>query len=290
MQVSIDPQATGWRDDGTDGGIVRTELARAGYVQMPFRNAFQSTSAAGSASIGLNGGNTNNTDGSGTRIAVSVAASATLENYAYLGFWIQGNVFGLRHASLPGPIDCMIDGVAYTVEEDTTLNSPRTGFTSGSLPAADYQILARDLGEGLHWVELTFPAFLSGATRSYLLFGYIVDGRAGYVRPSGYVHIHQEPVAITATTGATGQFLAVSPAATTTSYWGMRSVLLCNTTAGAITVSAVYSTRTSTPIWTKSVPANDTVIFDLGGIIADVNNLYFYASGAGINATPIGVG
>lgn len=290
--VVIDPQASGWRDDGTEGGLIRAELARGNLVQLPWKRGFLSITNNGSATSGLVGGTTNNADGTGTRLSVAVQASASWANSVVVQFWITGDIFGLRYEDLPGPIDIMIDGVGYAVPLNPTLD-PRTGFAAGGrFPwGANHFILANDLGPGRHFVQMTFPAFTSGSTRQYLVHGILVDGKAGYLQPGPFVHVHAVPVSITGTNGATANNLSIFPEVTNISFWGWRRILFCNTSGSPVQITAVYSTRTSTPIWSKTIPANDTVELDWGALIADVSNLLFYASTGGVvNATVIGVG
>lgn len=278
--------AAAWRDDGSESGIVRTEQKRGDLVQMPFVIGSVTLSATGTATATL----TNqplpylNLDGSGTYIRLTVSASATLANSATAKFWITGNVFGLRYLrSAATPIGCMIDGVAYTITAANNADPVTNASVSNLYGAVDYDLIADDLGPGRHFVELVFPAFLSGSQRVYNIFGYVADGNAGYQKPSGQVvTLYQATLALTATTGGTAQNLTLP-----NGIRGWRKALFCNTTAGAITVYCVYSTATSVVMWSKPVPAYDTVEFNPEGIIVDSSNIKFYVSGAGINMTNI---
>ena len=280
---TADQQARAWRDDGTESGIIRTEQKRGALVQMPFIYGTYTAVTGGAATATLTGplASDINQDGSGTYLRVTVQASASLANYVYVKFWIFGNVFGLRmQRSASTPVGCMIDGVAYTVPTVGNVE-PSSGSTSSVYGNVDGVLIADDLGPGRHFVELAFPAFLSGSNRVYVVGGYLVDSAAGYQRLSGQVvSTSNGTLALTATTGATAQYPS-QPAGIR----GWRKALFYNTAGSPITVYMVYSLATSTIIWSKSVPANDSIELDPQGIIVDVTNTRFYVSGSGVNAT-----
>lgn len=278
--------AEAWRDDGSESGIIRTEQKRGDLVQMPFITGLFASGEAGTATVRLQGQPSPhiNADNSGTYLTVTVAASASLANSATVKFWITGNVFGLRFSRNPAmPIGCMIDGVAYPVNVTGNVDPVNNNSVGNLYSIVDCDLIADDLGQGRHFVELVFPAFLSGTTRVYNIFGYVVDGQSGYQKPTGQVvSLHQASMAITATTAGTAQYKIIPPGVR-----GWRKALFCNTTGSAITIYCVYSLATSFVMWSKSVPANDTIEFDLQGIVTDAANVLFYASGAGINMTTI---
>ena len=288
--TTADQQAEGWRDDGTESGIIRTEPQRGNYVCMPFKKGFITLTLVGSVINQINSGSPlKNSDGTGTYLTVTVNSSATLANSAIAGLWFSGNVFGLRYTATSNPIGCIIDGVAYTVPA-TVNTDPRTGYSNGATPATiEEVIIANDLGPGKHYVELVFPASTS-VTRSYEILGYVVDAQAGYVPPSGFVDLRATTQLITATTGAGAQSLAAS-LSTHNGNWGFRKLLFANISGGTASVYLVYSTAKTTIIWQKSIPAGDTQEFDFGGIYADTVNLLTYASATNaINVTPIAAG
>lgn len=286
----VDNYAGAWRDDGTEQGVSRVEITRDRYVCMPFKRGFVALTTVGSVVNQINGGSPGkNSDGSGTYLTVTVNSSATLANTAIAGFWIAGNVFGLRYTATSNPIGCMIDGVAYPVPATASTN-PRTGYSVGATPSTvDEVIIATDLGQGRHYVELVFPASKT-TTYSYEILGYIVDSQAGYAPPSGFVDLRATTLNITGTTGGTSQIIP-SSLAIFNGTWGFRKLLFANITASPATVYMVYSTATSTIIWQKIIPANDGYDLDFCGIMPDINNVKVYASVSGaINVTPIAVG
>lgn len=278
--------AEAWRDDGSESGIVRTEQKRGALVQMPFISGIVTLAGVGSATAILQGQPAPylNTDGTGTYLKITVDASASLANSATAKFWITGNVFGLRYArSSLLPIGCMIDGVAHTITAANNTDPVNNGSVGNLYSAVDFDLIADDLGQGRHFVELVFPAFLSGSQRVYNIFGYVVDSQAGYQKPTGQVvSLYQASLAITATTAGTAQYPTIP-----NGMRGWRKALFCNTTGSAITINCIYSLASSVLMWSKSVPANDTIEFDPLGVVVDVSNVRFYASGAGLNLTTI---
>ena len=278
--------AEAWRDDGSESGIVRTEQKRGALVQMPFISGIVTLAGVGSATAILQGQPAPylNTDGTGTYLKITVDASASLANSATAKFWITGNVFGLRYArSSLLPIGCMIDGVAHTITAANNTDPVNNSSVGNLYSAVDFDLIADDLGQGRHFVELVFPAFLSGSQRVYNIFGYVVDSQAGYQKPTGQVvSLYQASLAITATTAGTAQYPTIP-----NGMRGWRKALFCNTTGSAITINCIYSLASSVLMWSKSVPANDTIEFDPLGVVVDVSNVRFYASGAGLNLTTI---
>jgi len=278
--------AEAWRDDGSESGIVRTEQKRGALVQMPFITGLVTLSVTGTATAILQGQPLPylNTDNSGTYLKITIDPSASLANSCTAKFWITGNVFGLRYArSSVLPIGCMIDGVAYPVNVTNNVDPVNNGSVGNLYSAVDFDLIADDLGQGRHFVELVFPAFLSGSQRVYNITGYVVDGQAGYQKPTGQVvTLYQASLAITATTAGTAQYTTMP-----NGMRGWRKALFCNTTSSAITINCIYSLASSVLMWSKSVPANDTIEFDPQGIVVDSTNVRFYASGAGVNLTTI---
>ena len=281
-----DQQARGWRDDGTESGLIRVAGVRGNLVALPFLSTTYVGTAAGSASVKIftQPAPGENRDGVGTYLQAQVLSSASLANYVFVRFWITGNVFGLRYSAPPGPIGCMIDGIAYSLPVTTNID-PVSGASPGGAiySGVEGYVLADDLGPGRHLVELSFPAFLSGSTRTYKIHGYLVDAAAGYTpSKSLVVGFNSGKTAITATTGGTAQKISV-----TGGYLGFRKLFIYNTTGSPITIYCVYATATSDVIWSRSVPANDTIEFDPAGTITDSDYVLFYASGSGLNVTPL---
>jgi hypothetical protein len=280
----LEQQQTGARDDGNESGVVRTELVRGTLVTMPMLRTAYSVNAVGSTSPSISAAFPENGDGTQSGIFISVAASASLANSALIGFWIMGEVFGLRLSKSGGyftanPVGCRIDGVAYDVAVDLARDPVTNGMAFiGTTPGVLSQIIATDLGSGPHYVELIFPAFLSGATRQYGLLGYLVDSRVGNVAPARGVTLNLPQIGPAAITW-------VNVCNPTLAFQGIRKVFVMNTTATAIIVLLRWNSSVN-EFWRRTVPANDTLECDLGGILYDV--LQVYAAATGINVAAVG--
>ena len=232
-------------------------------VAVPFRKDMFRAGVSGSGyAPSINGGFPENGDGTQSGMFVSVPASATWANVATLDFWVQGRVVGLRvlrSADYGGkPIGCMIDGVAYAVKTDI-LVTPAGQSPTNTNPGVSWQILADDLDEGLHYVELVFPCDIS-VSRLWAVLGYIAEARAGYRPIDPYVNFSlRAPLALTA---SWTEIIASNDKAT-----GIRKIVFYNPTGGPITAQVRY-TNDNGVIWSKSVAAGDTLEFDPGGSFA----------------------
>lgn len=280
--IAIDPQINGARDDGSESGIVRTETLRDGWSLLGFRRGLYTSANIGSGTVAsLSGLITNSVTNTGTAIQVSLPASAAYGNGATIGFWIHGNMLGLAYYALNTtvPPGCTIDGINYAVpvsKSGTANPLTLSGVASDELPLVE---VANDLGDGPHWVELSFACAASGSTRYYVMQGYAVDRRSGYVQsPAG------------ARTGATIFTLTASystlltGASTNANIRSIRQVIFYNSTGGAITATMKHFTYGV--FWSKSVAAGDTVIFDPGTWMYDGTELQ--AAGNGLTCTVIG--
>lgn len=285
-------QIVGVRDNGTEQGIVSTEIKRGNLVFIPASLPLISVSVAGSAS----GGTPNtgfapdeNFDGSGSIVVVTAPVSASFANYASWNLHIRGNVFGLRfdpnYASgnpLYPPIGCLIDGVAYPITPGPLLDSQT--YQNAILSSEWGQIVATDLGDGDHNVSLLFPCTTTGTQRVWAIYGFLVDGAAGYVPyPRAAILPTSNPTAVPTSYGT------ISSGFFPNSY-GIRKLLFYNSTGSAIQVSVRWSTN-GNPFWSMSVPATSTVELDFTGPVFAVAQqaLQFLASGAGVTVSGVGV-
>jgi hypothetical protein len=152
---------------------------------------------------------------------------------------------------------------------------PDTQQSFAQLPVAPYAYVADDLGPGVHHARIILPA--GPTVRSWLLLGYLVDANAGYVPNPRGVNVNRQTVAVTTTP-------ASFPSGADTAFRAFRGILFSNVTASAVSVAV--QTAGGTTIWSRSVPANDTVVFDPLGFLWEPVKIV--AAATGINATLIG--
>lgn len=168
-------------DDNTESGAIRSHIVSGNVVLMPFKPNTD-TYIYGTSTASILTTSLGNATGTGTVLAATIAAAA---GESQIDLRIKGRKFGLliQKSSVNGaPISCLIDGVAYPI--DTTWNAnQRTGVNNAGLSDSVYQytMIADDLDDGDHFVELLLPKNTSAVTRNYRIHGYVVDAAAGYV-------------------------------------------------------------------------------------------------------------
>ncbi len=279
VTISVDPQARGFRDDGTESGINRIEIDRGGWKPMSWRRGAYTSSMAGTATVGLVGSLSGSALWTGSSVQATVPVNAAFGNGAVMGFWFHGNKFALRYVTGSGvPPGCTIDGISYDVPlSEATAVNPITlsgvGYDEGPLVR-----VADDLGEGFHYAELSFPGATSGSTRSWVLHGYGVDNIEGY-----------EDRSLEGRTGATqltltGTYQGMLSVTASTNVRTVRKLFFYNSTAGAITATLRHISYGT--IWVKAVPAGETVEWDPGICMAD--GVELQAIGNGLTCTVIG--
>ena len=288
----IDSSQAAIFDNGLESGAIRNHLVSGNVVLMPFKpnGDFYVT---GSVSSVLTTSLANAT-GTGTVLAITQAAGAST---GQVDMRIKGRKFGLliQKASVnSAPIGCLIDGVAYEI--DTTWNAnQRTGINNAGLSenAYQYTMIADDLDDGDHFVELVFPYNSSGATRSYRLHGYIVDAAAGYV-PLERGCIFAAPQAIPAISSGSWPTSVAGAAASKgqiagAAIYGHDGYNIVNDTAGAISFRVMMtSAATANTVLLKTLAAGETYewLFPKTMYRMDAS-LFWVASAAGLYVTGI---
>jgi len=281
------------RDDGSQTGIMSAELKRMGLVYMPFRRG-------GELEIINNGGSymsvqsatginqySQNGDGSGSMLLCNIAASATYNSYAQCGFWFAGNIFGLRYdttASDVTNIGVMIDRISYPVLGKHLLH-PATMEISYATPYAYNEILARDLGDGMHYAEIIIPCKLT-STSIARIWGYVVDSAAGYKQQESSMSIGSSQIIL----GTTNAYLTNQSQVTIGNLMSVRAIKVINTTGAAIMVTLNTAIGSGWDIETQSIAAGLTGTFDMCASIGDITSLRMRASAVGCTATLIGKG
>lgn len=256
--IGIDPQAIGWRDDGTEGGVLRTEPVGGNPVPLPIIQGQHTISATGSTAS-YQAGLTYNPDGSASGINISVPSG---NNGVIISQTFYGRAFGVRYQATggEGPFTVVVDGVAVAVP------------TSPYYDTQARVITHRDLPEGQHRADIIVAAKASG-TASLTLFGWLVDRSAGYQPPPNLAQmINGGEVPTTKgyiNYGVSGQQLAA-----------VERVLYANPTESELTVTLTYIS--SGPLTTLTIPAGEMAVFDLGGPVANGRLIQHIASGAGL--------
>lgn len=281
MGVAIDPQVNGWFDSGHESGAVHVSDATGEAARVPFRaGQYYASVTGGAATVANSALLIENPDGTGSSLTVTVPAG--LGPGARLWYPFGGSLFGVRWQAADGTPDfsVSVDGEAVLVEgRDARVTAE--GITTQLLDTAAQAITHRHLDPTeRHLAELTFVSDAS-ASRSWTLFGVLLDRRAGYQEPIRRLH-NIPPVTLTTSQVAIG----VQGANAQRVLSGVRKVVYYNGTAGAVDVTIQYN---GTAVWKKSLAAGEVVEFDFGGVTA-VNALWTHAASAGssITATVIG--
>lgn len=288
----IDAGQGGIFDNGEESGAIKNYLASGNVVLMPFKpngdfyvqgaiSSILTTSLA-------------NATGTGTVLALTQAAGGAA---GQVDMRIKGRKFGLliQKASVDGaPIGCLIDGVAYPI--DTTWNAnQRTGINNAGLSESAYQytMIADDLDDGDHFVELLFPYNSSAVTRNYRLHGYIVDAAAGYV-PVERGCLFAAPQTVptlssgtwpTSVAGAASGKGQISGAAV----YGHVGYNIVNDTAGAISFRVMMTTASAAnTVLLKTLAAGETYEWRFPKTMYRIDYvLYWVASAAGLTTTGV---
>lgn len=281
METVIDPQATGWRDDASQSGIVRTEIVGGNLIPIAFRPNNYNVTTTGTTAVTYNAANIVNFDGTMSGLFCTVPAASGLGSGARLVFFVNGNTLALRYTEQGGfPLADMsinVDGVNYDIPIPQTRD--RTANTVFTNAPAEMQssIISRSLGEGSHFVEIFLNQHPTIDKRVYL-HGFMACESAGYQRAlSG---IRANTIQITSSTSYQN-ISAVSMAA-------VRKIFCNNPTVGAITISVRSSSLAANPLWVKSVAAGDTAELDFGGLCFDISTMQILGSAAGVICTIIG--
>lgn len=281
--VSIDPQASGWQDDGTESGTNRINIAQGNLIPIPFRTNNCNISSAGTASAVINASNLTNFDGTATGMFCNIPASASLGGGIRVSFWFNGPILSLRYTELVGyalpKIAVNIDGVNYPVPTSQSRDAISNDVFTNAPAEIQQSIVARNLGEGAHFAEIFLQQDTTLAARVYL-HGFSVSESAGYVRaPNG---VKCAPAQITLTTSY-GNILSGNSALAS-----VRKLFFYNPTGAAISVSVRAISTATNPFFVKSVPANDTIELDLGGLSYDISTIQALSATNGVICSLIG--
>lgn len=279
--ISIDPQATGWLDDGTESGIQRVRLSHGNLVPVHFRTSNCVLQPSGTASVSLNAVNTANFDGTSTGLFCSIPGSAALGNGARIAWWFNGPVLVLRYSSHGGtlpPMSACVDGISYDIPA-TQGYDPITNSQFGDGPAEmQYALIADTLGTGPHFAEV----FVQQTTYQSTLYlhGYMAAESAGYLPPEKGLKFGSAQ--ITVSTSYAGIYSGNS------ALKAVKKLFFNNPTAGAVTVSVRSISTAANPFWVKSVAVGDTAELDMTGLSYDITTMQVVGSSAGVICSLLG--
>jgi hypothetical protein len=254
---------------------VETKTIQGGLVKIPFREGFYAVESSGSTAGFQKSGIHENEDGSDTGISVTVPAGKG--NGVRIRFPFYGKALGVRWRRIDSACDFSvnIDGVSYgyfSGNHSYLINENKTGVIDGE----SLVIVADDLPEGTHYAEI-MVSYPDTGNNAILFLGLLLESRVGYKelpRQDYAVETIAVPTVSTVigkgSTGKEARFI--------------KRIAYANTTASAITLTVFNNTDI---LFTKSIPANDSYILDLGNFTTN-SYIKHQASASGLNSTVIG--
>jgi hypothetical protein len=248
MTNAFDTQANGWRDDGSESGVLRTELTRGNLVLRPLPAADFSIVTAG------NGICNPVADGGGSRcgnqyVYISVPDAGS---FVSLTFPFNGRALGICYSTTATPgtknATAIIDGVANPLPP-----APRKVLNPADCnPGAGYHYypVAENLLDGAHQCTFAVTGDAAGDAQVVYLYGIFVEERAGYrpVPPSAVL-----ANSTLVTTAARQTLNALFSYNNACNY--ISAIHLANVSAADCLVSLDKNTAT---FWREIVPANKT--------------------------------
>jgi hypothetical protein len=250
-------------------------LTRGNLVKIPFRSNNFVDETTGSTCFFQPTGITDNSDGSGTGIYVSVPQG--LDVGVRIRFPFYGSVLGIRWRRDGAACDfsVAIDGVPYDgIKSTHTYLANEYGYFTDT---ESLVVIADDLPDGLHYAEIVVVS-QPATTNTIAFYGYLVEERVGYT---------EKPRTnfVVSTASLTNSAVSITTGSGNTQARSVRKIFYTNTTASPITVNI---SNNGTVMWQKIVPANDTIDFDFGEQTS-INLTYTHqASAVGVNSTVIG--
>lgn len=188
MSITIDAEAIGWADDGTEQGYIGTAAAVAGLVPMPW-DRYRVENVNGSASWAVGASSAHNDDGSATAWVFNVAqmsGSPPTTGTFRLRHIFRGRRYGIRYdptyTYLSGAIAdfcVMIDGVCYRVPK---ARSHWDDASTSLSPGVAYWGCPVILPDGEHQADIIAVGSQTAAI-GQMIFGFLGDPLAGYTMP-----------------------------------------------------------------------------------------------------------
>jgi hypothetical protein len=275
---ALDPQALGWRDDGTDQGALATQPALATLVPRSIRagttvNGFMRYESAGGASIANSFRQLSGPSYAGHVCAITCPAADF--SYVKVKLTVYGRRFGVQWYYTTGqttePFTVVIDGKAYEVP--FSLKDPLSQSVV-TQPDPFLQWVCPDLlDDTRHEVEIIFLGDRpSGSSRTWIVRNVLLDASAGYVEQRPLDTLHGP---VTATTSY-ADFNPSSP-------WDPSNVRvvrvnLVNTAAHSVDIQLATSASDANRFALKTIGAGDTAVFDFGPNGIGLAPMYLKAS------------
>jgi hypothetical protein len=249
MDFIKDPYQLGVRDDGTDSGIVRTELITGNLIKLPFSPLTYSiqNQGSGNTASSQNGGIFYNSDGTCT--GLNIATFNSTDNYVAVWYPFYGSVFGVRFRAGGGGFTVTVDGALATLVEDpeTYLGKESQGSSQNHEVSV---ITHRDLAPGIHFAKIIFPAGVSS-----LLHGVLVAEAGTPNKPYLPVHTGVNASASTAVPTSSAN-IAPYPASSGVPFVAISKLYYYNSTGSAITLT--LSTPGTITFLNQVIAAGDT--------------------------------
>lgn len=291
----VEAQASGWKSDETEQGLLRVQTAVSGLVKLPFRyGQFTTSSEANSAAPPTFQASVapswkedilrENSDGSCSGFSVVVPNTKTISisgiptavpasdgncYVARIVFAFPGRVLALRWAkgissTTPRDFSCIIDGVAHNVSNQ--IYDPKSGAEYETTCGEACEVIADNLTDGLHHCELVFPGAVDQANR-WTIYGYAIEDRLGVIAPPRCMSWCNPQVL----TDSMAIYDASHHGETSAENWAqrIRKVAYSNSSASPVTVTLEnYYNSTAATLAVLTVPASGSVEYDFGGSVA----------------------
>lgn len=267
---------------GLSGVTLPTALMQGELVKVALRAGSYTSYAVGSSAVShVLQANQENRDGGNAVITMTVPPGTT--QGCALQTVVYGKVIGVRFRSdinTPTQFSVVIDGVSYAVTNATYKWNGRIPATSTTTDGDTYRIIASDLTDGPHSVEVILASDPLGVTTYTLAFyGFVAERRVGYTERPGAQNIVAQGL-------LTGSLVAISAGSAPKNSTAVRRIIYTNTgTAGTVTLA--YG---GTTVWQAALAAVGTVgcsdSFDPGDY--SVLSQYTHSGGTTIQYTVYG--
>lgn len=269
----VEAQASGWKSDDTEQGLLRVQTAVSGLVKLPFRYGQFTTSSNTPPSVTPTLKEDiyrENSDGSCSGFSVVVTQGVAGSCYvSRIVFAFPGRVLALRWAkgvssTTPRDFTCVIDGVPYNVSNQ--IYDPKSGAEYETACGEACEVIADNLADGMHHCELVFPGAVDQANR-WTIYGYAIEDRLGAIAPPRCMS-WCNPQTLT---DSMAYYDASHHGETSAENWAqrIRKIAYSNSSASPVTVTIEnYYNSTSATLAVLTCPANGSVEYDFGGSVA----------------------
>lgn len=275
---ALDPQAIGWRDDGTDQGALATQPALATLVPRSIRlgstvNDWMRYESAGGATVANTFRTLKGQSYNGSLCTITCPAADF--SYVKAKLTVYGRRFGISWYYVTGqttePFTVVIDGKAYEVP--FSLTDPLSGAVVTQVEPFLQWVCPDLLDDTRHEIEVIFLGDRpSGSSRSWIMRDVLLDSSAGY-SPQRPLDTLQGPESATT---SYQDFNLSAP-------WDASNVRILkvscvNTAAHSVDVSLAISASDSNRFAQKTIGAGDTFVVDFAPNGVGLAPLYYKAS------------